>query len=270
MNAATQPLAEHFVQCSHLGRFLTTADDSRFLITDDFLTSKFKEPDAAAIAAIVSRDSLVAQSALAPLGLAASRLSARFKPRFEKLFDFIGRTAPDATVRGLAREVLDTGMEAKGVDIVKAEIDSRLAPARAEFKKFLGLISFLADGRMTPGMFRQEFQQFTETVAGRIEFGVYAHYLDTFFASPKVSARAKGLIAVELIGFPRLIRRELITNLLVNDRAPMDVRSLTETMVNQQLDVKTAKDIALLRTLKNARTSIRKMHENTATMAIAA
>ena len=58
-------LADHFLTCAKLGRYLTVASGSRFIITDDLREENFM-PDAAAMAAIYSRDGLVAEAALLP------------------------------------------------------------------------------------------------------------------------------------------------------------------------------------------------------------
>ena len=44
-------LADHFLTCAKLGRYLTVASGSRFIITDDLREQNFL-PDAAALAAI--------------------------------------------------------------------------------------------------------------------------------------------------------------------------------------------------------------------------
>ena len=59
-------LADHFLTCAKLGRYLTVASGSRFIITDDLREKNFM-PDAAAMAAIYSRDGLVAEAALLPI-----------------------------------------------------------------------------------------------------------------------------------------------------------------------------------------------------------
>ena len=42
-------LADHFLWCSKLGRYLTVSDGSRFVITDDFRDAPV-QPEAAAVA----------------------------------------------------------------------------------------------------------------------------------------------------------------------------------------------------------------------------
>ena len=59
-------LADHFLACAKLGRYLTIATGARFIITDD-LRGDTVHHEAAAVAAIFSRDSLVAEAALLPL-----------------------------------------------------------------------------------------------------------------------------------------------------------------------------------------------------------
>ncbi len=112
---------------------------------------------------------------------------------------------------------------------------------------------------MTSNEFRDEFVEFTQKVAGRMEFGIYANYLDNLFATPRVPINAKAVLVVEILGFPRMIRRELITNLLTSRRAPNELVSFAERAIRQSLDTRTATDIMLLRTLKSARGSIRQM-----------
>ena len=67
-------LADHFLMCSRLGRYLTVADGSRFVITDDFREFPV-QPEAAAMASLYSKDLLVAQAALLPLGGAVHKMS---------------------------------------------------------------------------------------------------------------------------------------------------------------------------------------------------
>ena len=69
-------LADHFFGCVKLGRYLTVADNSRFVITDDFRSSPVI-PEASAMAAIYSRDHLVAQAALLPLSMLTLSVTCR-------------------------------------------------------------------------------------------------------------------------------------------------------------------------------------------------
>ncbi len=65
-------LADHFIACSKVGRHLTVFDESRFIITDDFKKNRYINRTAASVASIFSRDPLVAEAALLPLGKAAA------------------------------------------------------------------------------------------------------------------------------------------------------------------------------------------------------
>ncbi len=72
--APAHDLADHFLLCSKLGRYLTVSDGSRFVITDDFRDVPIQH-EAAAVASIFSKDLLVAQAALLPLGGAVQKFS---------------------------------------------------------------------------------------------------------------------------------------------------------------------------------------------------
>ena len=61
--------------------------------------------------------------------------------------------------------------------------------------------------------FLDEFRQFTQDVAGRLDFGIYSFCLDSIFSSQRISDTIKKLLALELLNYPTLIRRELISNI---------------------------------------------------------
>ena len=99
-------LADHFLSCSKLRRYLTVADGSRFVITDDFRESPV-QPEAAAVASIYSKDLLVAQAALLPLGSMVHEMSALKRGKYEHLFTLIEEQALSSEVKNTARELLD-------------------------------------------------------------------------------------------------------------------------------------------------------------------
>ena len=85
-------LADHFIACAKLGRYLTVASDTRFFITDDF-QDKHIIHEAAAIAAIYSKDNLVAEAALMPLSSEATKLTGSVREKYEKLFYLIEKNS---------------------------------------------------------------------------------------------------------------------------------------------------------------------------------
>ena len=79
-------LADHFVACSSLGRYLTVFDESRFVITDDFIENGTVDRTAAAVASIFSNDPLVAEAALLPLSKAAQRKAIGKRKNYEEFY----------------------------------------------------------------------------------------------------------------------------------------------------------------------------------------
>jgi len=74
--APSYDLADHFFACAKLGRYLTVTSGTRFIITDDF-QDKSVNHEAAAVAAIYSKDNLIAEAALMPLSGRISHLSGK-------------------------------------------------------------------------------------------------------------------------------------------------------------------------------------------------
>ena len=85
-------LADHFLTCSKLGRYLTVEDNSRFMITDDFRVKSFF-PAAAAVADIYSKDLLVAQAALLPLSAGIQSMDSAHREKYERLCSLIEEEA---------------------------------------------------------------------------------------------------------------------------------------------------------------------------------
>ena len=118
-------LADHFLWCSKLGRYLTVSDGSRFVITDDFRDAPV-QPEAAAVASIYSKDLLVAQSALLPLGAPVHKMSPRKREKYERLFTLIEKQALSDVVRHSAREVLNAGFRNAEIRALEAELGGKL------------------------------------------------------------------------------------------------------------------------------------------------
>ena len=81
-------LADHFLACAKLGRYLTVASGNRFVITDDFRDVNLIH-EAAAVAAIYSKDFLVAQAALMPLSGSIATMQSSVRDKYERLFHLI-------------------------------------------------------------------------------------------------------------------------------------------------------------------------------------
>jgi len=248
-------LADHFLQCSRLGRYLTVADGSRFVITDDFRESPVQH-EAAAFAALYSKDLLVAQAALLPMGDAVHKMSARRREKYERLFTLIEEQALSEEVRHSAGAVLKAGFRSAEIRALEAELGDKLSPARLRYRAFLDVVKQLMDRKITAGPFLDEFRDFTRTVAGRLDFGIYSFCLDRMFGSLRISMKVKKLLVLDILNYPPIIRRELLTNVL---SIPGQARELTEFvryMVHTELGKGAAIEIELLEAFKLRRLSL--------------
>ena len=242
-------LADHFLGCAKLGRYLTVADNSRFIITDDFRTTPVVST-ASAMAAIYSKDHLVAQAALLPLSEKAQRLSSRDRERFERLFVLIEEQALSDEVRSSAQAVRQTQFRAAEIRAIEVELGDRLSPARLRYRQFLDIVRKLMDRKITAGPFLDEFRGFTQEVAGKLDFGIYSFCLDRLFGSVRVPLKVKKLLVLELIKYPPLIRRELLTNILVYPGQVQELIGFVRHMVAEELGQGVIIEIELLKAFR--------------------
>ncbi|HJN24030.1 MAG TPA: hypothetical protein QF509_09005 [Rhodospirillales bacterium] len=245
-------LADHFLACSKLGRYLTLFDESRFVITDDFSQGQQVNKVAAAAASIFSKDALVAQAALLPLGLAASSGKPRRHDRYDELFSLIEQQTLSDEVRSSAKTLLETGFRAARIKAIAAELGGKINPARIRYRSFLDIVKQLTEKRISAQSFREEFVAFTRDVAGRLDFGIYSFCMDRIFISPHVPLKAKGYLVAEIINYPPLIRRELITNMITAPAIDPELVRFTRQLVHQELDSMAVTEIYLLETLKSS------------------
>ncbi|MCH8238324.1 MAG: hypothetical protein IIC06_09150 [Proteobacteria bacterium] len=242
-------LADHFLSCSKLGRYLTVADDSRFVITDDFRESPVQH-EAAAIASIFSKDLLVAQAALLPLGSMVHKMSALKRGKYERLFTLIEEQALSNEVKNSARGLLNAGFKNAEIRALEAELGDKLSPARIRYRTFLDVVKQLMDRKITAGPFLDEFRDFTQTVAGKLDFGIYSFCLDRIFGSLRISMKVKKLLVLEILRYPLIIRRELLTNILAFRGQTRELIEFVKYMVATELGKNAAIEIELLEAFK--------------------
>lgn len=254
--AADGDLADHFLECGKVGRYLTLADESRFIITDDFARDRGLTKVSAAAASVFSRDALVAQAALLPLGYQASRFTGRQRERYEALFDLIEQSAFSEEVRSNASAMIRTSFREARIKGLEAELGGTISPARQRYRVFLDTIRALIDRKISVSGFREEFLAFTKAVAGRLDFGIYSFCLDRIFANAKIPLNAKGAVVAELLMFPPMIRRELITNLLSQSGEDRELSMFVRSLIEQELDNEAVVEIYLLVTLKTSQLSV--------------
>tara|TARA_B100002051_G_scaffold117892_1_gene112172 strand:- start:1246 stop:1626 length:381 start_codon:yes stop_codon:yes gene_type:complete len=106
------------------------------------------------------------------------------------------------------------------------------------------------DRKITAGPFLDEFRGFTQEVAGKLDFGIYSFCLDRLFGSVRVPLKVKKLLVLELIKYPPLIRRELLTNILVYPGQVQELIGFVRHMVAEELGQGVIIEIELLKAFR--------------------
>jgi hypothetical protein len=248
-------LADHFLTCAKLGRYLTVASGSRFIITDDLREENFM-PDAAAMAAIYSRDGLVAEAALLPLSQTIPIMDVAQRDKYERLFHLIGEQTLAGDVRNTAQSLIASRFRAAEIRDLEAELGNKLNPARLRYRDFLVVVRKLMVREISERSFMDDFKGFTQEVAGRLDFGIYSFCIDSIYSSQKIPVTVKKLLALEFLNFPPLIRRELISNILAEPGQTGNMAVFVSAMIDRYLALETVIEIKLLKDLKLHRFSM--------------
>ncbi|HHZ77090.1 MAG TPA: hypothetical protein EYN55_10555 [Rhodospirillales bacterium] len=248
-------LADHFLTCAKLGRYLTVASGSRFIITDDLREKNFM-PDAAAMAAIYSRDGLVAEAALLPLSQTIPIMDVAQRDKYERLFHLIGEQTLAGDVRNAAQSLIASRFRAAEIRDLEAELGNKLNPARLRYRDFLVVVRKLMVREISERSFMDEFKGFTQEVAGRLDFGIYSFCIDSIYSSQKIPISVKKMLALEFLNFPPLIRRELISNILAEPGQTGNMADFVSAMIDRYLALETVIEIKLLKDLKLHRFSM--------------
>ena len=249
-------LADHFVACSSLGRYLTVFDESRFVITDDFIVEGTIDRTAAAVASIFSNDPLVAEAALLPLSKAAQKKANGKRERYAELFNLIEKQALNSSVKASAQSILESGFQNLRIREIECSLDDKLSPARSRYRAFLEIVRHLIEHKITPKLFRDEFLDFTYAVAGRLDFGIFSFCIDRIFDNEEIPMRAKGYLISELLEFPAIIRRELLTNILTLQGNNKRLTAFVREAIIEKLGTIVATEIELLVGLKTSQMSM--------------
>ena len=253
-------LADHFLNCAKLGRYLTVESGSRFIITDDFRGDSVLS-EAAAMAAIYSKDQLVAEAALLPLSQSIPIMSIESRDKYERLFHLIEEQTLDASIKDVAGSLIRSRFRAAEIRALESELGNKISPARIRYRDFLLVVKQLMDKEIIEKSFLDEFRQFTQDVAGKLDFGIYSFCLDSIFSSQRISDTIKKLLALELLNYPTLIRRELISNIFALPGQSQEIVSFISNMLDQYLNVETVVEIKLLKDLKLHRFSMQQVNE---------
>ena len=253
-------LADHFLNCAKLGRYLTVESGSRFIITDDFRGDSVLS-EAAAMAAIYSKDQLVAEAALLPLSQSIPIMSIESRDKYERLFHLIEEQTLDASIKDVAGSLIRSRFRAAEIRALESELGNKISPARIRYRDFLLVVKQLMDKEIIEKSFLDEFRQFTQDVAGKLDLGIYSFCLDSIFSSQRISDTIKKLLALELLNYPTLIRRELISNIFALPGQSQEIVSFISNMLDQYLNVETVVEIKLLKDLKLNRFSMQQVNE---------
>jgi hypothetical protein len=245
-------LASHFMECGTLNTNLTLAPGERLVITDDLLNGTVGDLAAMSMAAIVARDAQVARAAIIPLGVAASRMDNSKRAKYERLFALIEETAFDDAARESAEALIAARFRETQIKELAAELDGTIGPARVRYRAFLDVIKLLTAKQISQGAFLDEFLDFTRTVAGKLDFGIYAMCVDRLFTSERIPLEVKTSLFQEVMRYPPLVRKELVTNLMSSDSAPKELVEFARGEMAQVMDRTQLTEIILFTTLKLA------------------
>ena len=138
---------------------------------------------------------------------------------------------------------------------LEANLHDELNPARARYRTFLETVTKLVAGKISQGFFLDEFIDFTNTVAGRLDFGIYSFCLDRIFSAPAIPLKLKKTLVVELMGFPPIIRRELLSNVLTGAVTMVELGAFTRHAMAMHLKKERVLEVELLEAVKMKRLS---------------
>ena len=209
------------------------------------------------MAAIYSRDHLVAQAALLPLSMRIQLKSVNERDKLERLFVLIKEQTLSEGVRNSAQALREHRFREAEIRALEVELGDRMSPARLRYRQFLDVIKKLMDRKITAGPFLDEFRSFTQDVAGRLDFGIYSFCLDRLFGSMRVSMKVKKLLTLELLNYPPFIRRELLSNVLIFPGQAQELIDFIRYMITTELGQSVAIEIKLLEAFKQKRLSMK-------------
>ncbi len=240
------------MECGALNTNLSLAPGGRLVITDDLLDGTVTDVAAMSMAAIVARDGQVARAAIIPLSVAASKVKPRDRDKYERLFLLIEETAFADTVRESAEALLATSFRESQIRELAAELGGTIGPARSRYRAFLDIVKLLTDKKISEAAFLDEFLDFTRAVAGKLDFGIYSMCVDRLFVSEYIPIVVKLSLFREVLTYPPLIRKELVTNLLSSPKVPPELIGQVQRELAGGLSHDQLTEIFLFTVLKRA------------------
>jgi hypothetical protein len=164
-------------------------------------------------------------------------------------------------VRQTAKSLIEARFRDSEIRDIESQLGGKISPARARYRLFLGMIKQLIDKKLTAKPFIEEFREFTQDVAGKLDFGIYSFCLDSLFKSLQIPSAVKELLVMEILGFSPLIRRELISNVLSYSGLALDLLQFVNSILERQLDPEVVVEIGLLKDLKLRRFSMEAIND---------
>jgi hypothetical protein len=250
-------LATHFVECASLNVGLSLSRGGRLVITDDLLNGTIDDAAAASMAAIVSQDKHIAHAAVISIGYATAHAKSAKRDKFEKLLELIEDQAFDHTIRDSIDMMFATRFRAAKIRELVRELGGTITPARKRYQAFLEVIKNLEAKKLTQNDFIAEFIAFTQAVAGKLDFGIFAICLERLFINKNISIDIKILLLNQIIDYPPLVRKELISSLLQSGGAPHAVLKQAHHMIAHHLPSQDYREILLVTLLKQSWTQQR-------------
>lgn len=247
---ATSDLAAHFIECAALNVGLTLAPGARLVITDDLLGAT--DVAATSMAAIVSRDSQIARAAVISLGFAASRAQRSKRDRYERLFELIEHEAFDDGVRVSIESLVAASFRKAKIDELVQELGGAIASARQRYQEFLGIVRLLIAKQITQPAFLDEFVEFTVAVAGKLDFGIFAMCVQRMFISDNIPLLIKVALFRQVLKYPPLVRKELVSALLSSAEVPSAMVEFAHTAMAAAMTRDERREVVLVTMLKQS------------------
>ena len=99
-------------------------------------------------------------------------------------------------------------------------------------------------------------------MAGKLDFGIYSFCLDRMFGSLRIPMKVKKLLVLEILKYPPIIRREILTNILAFPGQSRELLEFVRYMIASELGQNAAIEIELLEAFKLRRISLDDIQES--------
>ena len=248
----TSDVAAHFIDCGAMNVGLTLSPGERLVITDDLLNGTVGDLAAMSMAAIVSRDSQIGRAAVISLGFATSRANRNTRERYELLFELIEKETFDDSVRASIDTLIAAQFREAQINELVHELGGATAPARQRYQQFLEIVRLLEAERISQQAFLDEFVDFTCAVAGKLDFGIFAMCVDRLFISNNIPLSIKTVLFGQVLKYPPLVRKELVSGLLSSAKAPDALVEFAHTAMAGAMTGDERKEIVLVTLLKRS------------------